>query len=152
MINSNLLRKVIYINLRRYIRVKSIKPGRGPSAKGAMGSIISVVFGIFWTIMASSMDAPFFFSLFGIIFIIVGIVQTFYHFNNATGTNRFSKYDIMDSSEESDPLQEVFGKNRNSETTTSNLDNSESFSFCPYCGIKINSDFEFCQKCGKKLH
>lgn len=34
--------------------MKSIKPGRGPSAMGALGSIICVVFGIFWTIMASS--------------------------------------------------------------------------------------------------
>jgi DNA-directed RNA polymerase subunit RPC12/RpoP len=132
--------------------MKSIKPGRGPSAMGAMGSIVSVIFGIFWTIMASSMDAPSFFPLFGIIFIIVGIVQTIYNFKNATGTNRFFVYDIMDSSEESDPLQELFGKNRNTETTTQNIDSNERFSFCPYCGIKINSDFEFCQKCGKKLN
>ena len=42
--------------------MKSIKPGRGPSAMGAMGSIIAVIFGIFWTIAAASMGAPFFIS------------------------------------------------------------------------------------------
>ena len=44
-------------------------------AMGAMGSIIAVIFGIFWTIAAASMGAPFFFPLFGVLFIIMGIVQ-----------------------------------------------------------------------------
>ena len=64
--------------------MKSIKPGRGPSAMGAMGSIIAVIFGIFWTIAAASMGAPFFFPLFGVLFIIMGIVQAVYNFKNAT--------------------------------------------------------------------
>lgn len=39
--------------------VKSIKPGRGPSAMSAIGSVFAVVFGIFWTIMSAKMGAPF---------------------------------------------------------------------------------------------
>ena len=52
--------------------MKSVKPGRGPSAMGAVGSVIAVIFGIFWTITAASMGAPFFFPLFGVLFIILG--------------------------------------------------------------------------------
>ena len=46
--------------------MKSVKPGRGPSAMGAMGSVIAVIFGIFWTIAAASMGAPGIFPLFGV--------------------------------------------------------------------------------------
>jgi hypothetical protein len=34
--------------------MKSIKPGRGPSGMAFVGSIIAVVFGILWTVLASS--------------------------------------------------------------------------------------------------
>lgn len=41
--------------------MKSIKPGRGPSFQGVAGSIVAIVFGIFWTVMAFSItaDSPF---------------------------------------------------------------------------------------------
>ena len=55
--------------------MKHIKPGRGPSAMGALGSVIAVVFGIFWTVSAASMGAPNSISIFGVLFVIVGIVQ-----------------------------------------------------------------------------
>ena len=48
--------------------MKSIKPGRGPSAMGAMGSIVAAVFGLIWTGAAVSMGAPIFFPLFGVVF------------------------------------------------------------------------------------
>ena len=38
--------------------MKSIKPGRGPSAMGAMGSAFAVIFGIFWTIKYSEYFGP----------------------------------------------------------------------------------------------
>ncbi len=34
--------------------MKSIKPGRGPSGMGFVGSIIVIVFGILWTVLVSS--------------------------------------------------------------------------------------------------
>ena len=74
--------------------MKSVKPGRGPSAMGAMGSVITVVFGIFWTIMAAAMGAPFFFPLFGVLFIVMGVVQAVYHFKNAAGKERYSAFDL----------------------------------------------------------
>ena len=43
----------------REICLKSIKPGRGPSAMSAFGGIIAALFGVFWTVMASRMGAPF---------------------------------------------------------------------------------------------
>ncbi|MBB3906537.1 hypothetical protein [Anoxybacteroides rupiense] len=41
--------------------MKSIKPGRGPSLQGFVGSITAVVFGIFWMGMVFSItrDSPF---------------------------------------------------------------------------------------------
>ena len=76
--------------------MKHIKPGRGPSAMGALGSVIAVVFGIFWTVSVASMGAPISFSIFGVLFVIVGIVQAVYNFKNAAGKKRYSAFDIVD--------------------------------------------------------
>ena len=127
--------------------MKSVKPGRGPSAMGAVGSVIAVIFGIFWTITAASMGAPGIFPLFGVLFVILGIVQAVYNFKNATGKNRYSSFDIMEDGEEPDPLDQRF---RDASQTTPQPD-SEKFRFCPYCGAKLGAEFEFCGKCGKKL-
>ena len=122
--------------------MKSVKPGRGPSAMGAMGSVIAVIFGIFWTIAAASMGAPGIFPLFGVLFVILGIVQAVYNFKNATGKNRYSSFDIVDDYEEPDPLNTRFGEAPQ---------DSGDFRYCPYCGAKLGADFTFCGKCGRKL-
>ena len=127
--------------------MKSVKPGRGPSAMGAVGSVIAVIFGIFWTITAASMGAPFFFPLFGVLFIILGIVQAVYHFKNATGENRYSSFDIVESGEEPDPLNIRFGDTPQGDSGPDSGD----FRFCPYCGAKLGADFTYCGKCGRKL-
>lgn len=129
--------------------MKSVKPGRGPSGMQAIGSLIAVVFGIFWTIAAARMGAPFFFPLFGILFIIVGIVQAVYHYKNATGKDRYSLYDITDESEESDPLAQQFSK-ENKEFGRYEKRKGKN-PFCPYCGAEVESNYEFCPKCGRKL-
>lgn len=127
--------------------MKSVKPGRGPSFMSGIGSLGAVVFGILWTIGAASTGAPTFFCLFGVVFVIIGIVQAVYNFKNATGKNRFSTFDITDDKEEVDPLNERFGEPR-----IEHIDNtSENGNFCPYCGSKTNSDYEFCRNCGKRI-
>ena len=35
--------------------LKSIKPGRGPSAMSAVSSVVAVIFGVFWTVMTVQM-------------------------------------------------------------------------------------------------
>lgn len=141
--------------------MKSIKPGRGPSMMGAFGSAAVTVFGIFWTIMAMSMGAPVFFALFGVVFVIMGIAQTVYNLKNATGKDRFSVFDITDSSEEADPLQEYFtGKQAVEDEIYAGAVNRSggrnpsgegANAFCPYCGAEAEADFEYCAKCGRKL-
>lgn len=128
--------------------MKSVKPGRGPSAMGGFAAVIAVIFGIFWTIMAASMGAPGFFPLFGVLFIIIGIVNAVYNFKNATGENRYSAYDIVDSSEEPDPLNQHFGFDNAEDAPEFD---SGDFRFCPYCGAKLGADFAFCGKCGRQL-
>ena len=55
--------------------MKHIKRGRGPSAMGAMGSLFAAVFGVIWTIAAVSMGAPWFFALFGVLFVaLFGVI------------------------------------------------------------------------------
>lgn len=55
-----------------------------PSAGGSIvGGVVAVVFGIFWTIMVSSMGAPGFFPLFGLLFIGAGIFSMFAHVGKA---------------------------------------------------------------------
>ena len=96
--------------------MKSIKPGRGPSGMSFVGSIAVIIFGIIWTVIAGTMASavPFgivkIFPLFGVIFVIVGIIQAAYHYKNATGKDRFSIFDITDSHEEGDPANKWINK------------------------------------------
>ncbi len=129
--------------------MKSIKPGRGPSGMNAIGSLAAVVVGIIWTIAAVNMDAPAFFPLFGILFVILGVVQLVYHYKNATGENRYSLFDITDESEERDPLNERFGKGRAADAAADAPKKADGF--CPYCGKSVEGDYEFCPKCGRQL-
>lgn len=126
--------------------MKSIKPGRGPSFMGGVASLFGIVFGIIWTIMAVSAGAPFFFPLFGLFFIGIGIVNAVYSFKNATGEHRYSEYDIVDSREEPDPWNTRFGADAPKAD-----DLGEPFAYCPYCGAKLGDGFAFCGKCGKPL-
>ncbi len=129
--------------------MKSIKPGRGPSFMGGVISVALIVFGIFWTAMAASMGAPFFFPIFGVVFIAVGIAQAVYNFKNATGKNRFSSFDITDDTEEPDPLNQRFHPRDSAQSEASGEPGAAGY--CPYCGAATASDHLFCRKCGRKI-
>ena len=54
--------------------MKSIKPGRGPSKRGAAGSAFGIAFGVLWTVLAAGITAGagvigLIFPLFGVLFI-----------------------------------------------------------------------------------
>lgn len=131
--------------------MKSIKRGRGPSGMGAIGSIFAAIFGVFWTVMAVKMGAPFFFPLFGIGFVIMGIIQAIYHYKNAVGKNRFSEYDITENGEEIDPIEKMINEKNDIHYNIENNDNNADVKFCPYCGEKLEKSFEYCPFCGKKM-
>ena len=126
--------------------MKSIKPGRGPSMMGGVMSVIVGLFGVLWTVMAASMGGGVF-ALFGVIFIAVAVVQAVYHFKNASGEERYSTFDIVDSDEEGDPLNERFGKKTEREEKPAEGESR----FCPYCGAKAEDVFLYCNHCGTKL-
>ena len=128
--------------------MKSIKPGRGPSMMGGIMNIAAVIFGIFWTITAASMGAGLF-SLFGLVFIAVGVTQAVYNFKNATGEQRYSAYDIVDSREEPDPLNQRYSQT--AQTTQETVKTSDEAGYCPWCGAKAQKGHVYCSKCGKKL-
>ena len=128
--------------------MKSIKPGRGPSMMGGIGSVGAVIFGIIWTFAAMSIGAPWFFCLFGVVFIVIAGVQAYYNFHNATAENRYSAFDITEEGEETDPLQERFGE---SAGNAGQNRISASGGFCPYCGTPAEKDHRFCRNCGKKI-
>ena len=129
--------------------MKSIKPGRGPSMMNAAGAVFAVIFGIIWTIAAAGMGAPFFFPLFGLLFIGMGVMSAVYNFKNATGEERYSTFDIVDSDEEPNPLNARFGKERDDDDAAPA---SNEFAFCPYCGMELQEDFAFCPRCGRELN
>ena len=113
---------------------------------GAVGSVVGVIFGVIWTGAAASADAPPFFLAFGVLFIIVGIVQALYHYKNATGENRFSAFDITEDGEEPDPLD------RRGRGAWGQEEPDGAYRFCPYCGEKLPEDFQwgwFCPYCGE---
>jgi hypothetical protein len=134
--------------------MKSIKPGRGPSAMGAIRSVAVGVFGIFWTIGAASMGAPTFFVFFGIVFVGIAIIQGIFHFKNATGTNRMSLLDITDNNEEPDPLDDYFTKSKrfDNQLHDEKYNNEDVVNYCPFCGYKVIDDsHKYCSKCGKEI-
>ena len=88
--------------------MKSVKPGRGPSAMGAVGSVTVVIFGIFWIAMAVSMRC-------GIFSVVRGSVCSRRHHSGGVslqkciGKNRYSSFDIVEDREEPDSLNQRFG-------------------------------------------
>lgn len=129
--------------------MKSIKPGRGPSMMGGIMGIFAAVFGVIWTISAATMGGGLF-ALFGLVFIGAAVMITVYNFKNATSKNRYSAYDITDSSEEPDPLNQRFGgeSHKKSDAEDKKPAGAE---FCPWCGADVSPDHVFCSKCGKSL-
>lgn len=121
--------------------MKSIKRGRAPSKLGFVGSIFVAIIGVFWCIMAGALGA-WFMVPFGLLFVGFAVYQAAYHHHNATSGKRYSEFDIVDSAEEPDPLNEKYGQREQQESASG---------FCPYCGRPAEGDFEFCPKCGKKL-
>lgn len=133
--------------------MKTVKPGRGPSFKSGIAAIFAIVIGIIWTFAALQMEAPAFFPIFGMMFIIFGIMEAISSFANATGSHRFSLYDVVDEREEPDPLNQRFGETKGAPDDAAGADapaDGET-QFCPYCGAPVASDYAFCRKCGKKL-
>ncbi len=125
--------------------MKSIKPGRGPSMMGGIVGIIMICFGIVWTAVAASFSGIM--AIFGIFWTCVAVIITVFNFINATRKRRYSSFDIVDSIEEPDPLNERFG----SATRTERSEKDSPGRFCPYCGAEADDDFAFCNHCGKKL-
>jgi len=130
--------------------VKSIKPGRGPSMMGGVMSVAVGVFGLIWTAIAVSIGGGLF-ALFGIVFIIVAIVQAVFHFKNATSQNRYSAFDITDGDEEPDPLNERFGNRPERQEGSRVVHSGPETVFCPYCGTKAEADHVYCRRCGEQL-
>jgi hypothetical protein len=125
----------------------SIKPGRGPSAAGVVGSIIAAVFGVIWTAGAASMGAPGVFIAFGVVFVLAAIGGGIYNLYNATATNRVSHFDIVHASAEPDPLSPRIS---NARTPSAPITGAVS-GFCPFCGNGLAPEFAFCPKCGKAV-
>ena len=97
----------------------SVKPGRGPSAFGALTGIGAAIFGVLWTILAFAItrDAPFplvgiIFPLFGVVFVVMGIARVIYDLRNATAQERNSLVDVVPEEQEMDPLNRRFGRSQ----------------------------------------
>jgi len=130
--------------------MRSIKPGRGPSMMSGVMCVVVGIFGVLWTIGAASIGGGLF-SLFGVLFIIIAIVNAVYNFKNATNKNRYSTFDIVDGNEEPDPLNQRYGEEYYEQKAAPSYEGKRDSEFCPYCGADVEKEFIFCNKCGKKL-
>ena len=133
--------------------MKSIKPGRAPSLMGGVMSLLVGLFGIVWTGAAFASGGGVF-ALFGVIFVIIAIVQAVYHFKNAAAKNRYSAYDITDAHEEPDPLSArcgAPGTDAQQGASAAPEGSASGSLFCPYCGAPAALDYAFCKRCGKRL-
>jgi len=128
--------------------MKSIKPGRGPSMMSGAVGIVMICFGLLWTALAASLSPIF--AIFGILWTAIAVMNTVYNFKNATGKNRYSSYDIVDSREETDPLNERYGRSHEEETYEGPIPD-EAPAFCPWCGNPVEDGHRFCSRCGKEL-
>ncbi len=146
--------------------MKSIKPGRGASGIGFVGSIFAAIFGVFWTIMAFSMTRgiggvngmgstgsiiAIIFPLFGVLFVGMGIAQAVFHYRNATGKSRYSMFDITDQKEEGDPAQKWA---KGGDPWDPAKENPDGARYCPWCReplAQYPNDIVYCPKCGRKL-
>ena len=121
--------------------MKSIKPGRGPSKRGAAGAVFQIIWGIIWTVLVCVIMVPvagaigLLFALFGLCFIGMGVYSLCYHKRNAEA-------DVQDR----DSLLEIVDS-RPEETADVPSDPS----YCPWCGEKLGEDYQYCPKCGRKL-
>ncbi len=122
-----------------------------------IGSIFSVIFGIFWTILAASMTSGagifgIVFPLFGVIFVIMGIIQAAYHYKNATGKNRFSTFDITSQGEEGDPATRWVKGGEPWEAPKERPNSGDRY--CMWCGDDLSQHpqgIAFCPKCGREI-
>lgn len=129
--------------------MKSIKPGRGPSKMNALSGIFVALFGVFWTGIVIYFGA-WFMAPFGLIFIAIAVINVIYNYKNATGEERYSEYDIVDESEEGDPLNRRYGGNNKDIFDTGEAYSGEKSNYCPYCGKRIKSEYEYCPYCGRR--
>ena len=140
--------RIPYIMPKWGVLMKSIKRGRGPSFMNGVGSLIFSVLGILMMLTVSSMSSDFggthFFLLFLGMIVLWSVCIAIYNFKNASGKNRYSEYDVTDSFEEPDPLNQHF-----SATSAPPMDSSDGY--CPYCGAIVQVDFEYCARCGRRL-
>ena len=131
--------------------MRSIKPGRGPSKMAGFGSLFAAAFGVIWTLLAASSGAPVLFWLFGVLFVVWGVVQAVYNFRNAGSRNRYSAFDITDEHEEPDPLNQRFDGSSDAPAQGEDYDPNGGTNFCPYCGAKTGPEYAFCPNCGRRL-
>ena len=132
----------------------SVKRGRMRSAQNAAGGVFGAIFGIIWTVAAVGMGAPWFFAVFGIFFVAMAISGAYISWKNATGDNRYSEFDIVETDAEPDPWDKKFrndGTEFDIKESCGHIHEKGAARFCPYCGTQAESDFEFCKNCGKKL-
>ena len=64
-----------------------VKHSRVGSVESVLCGILGLIFSIFWTYMAVSSDAPFMFSVFDVMFLIMMIVNIVKNYKSATGDN-----------------------------------------------------------------
>lgn len=125
-----------------------IKPGRGKSFFTGVQTAGSVLFGIGWLYFANSIDAPLIFLLLGVIVILYGLFETWFHFHNAFSRNRFDVLQLRKSGEEPDPFSNRIMQGSNSGSYTKR---KYPGSHCPFCGVEVKNDFDYCPGCGKDI-
>jgi membrane protein implicated in regulation of membrane protease activity len=87
-----------------------LKQGRASMFMGGVGGLLMVGFAALWTGLCVSLGAPIWFSLFGVLFGVFGLVVAIFSFWAATTKDRPDLFDVTTDREEPDPLNRRFGR------------------------------------------
>ena len=121
-----------------------------------IGGIIMAAFGLLWMISGNSMlaDSPFghgpdvMINGFGILFIIVGLVNVFFGINELKAEQQQEAREIQKSIEHRKREEQAQAAAQALAAANAEKLREKKYVYCPYCGTAQDEGYKVCESCG----